>query len=144
MSTIHKILEKKGRNLHSVPSTVTVYEALKTMVEKNVGAIIIMDDTNFKGLFTERDYARKVMLKGRTSRDTQVHEILDKEYFSINLSTPINECMNLMSLHSLRYLPVLDGGLLVGIISVGDVVKYIIEDQQFTLQQMENYIADSR
>ncbi|MBC8048082.1 MAG: CBS domain-containing protein [Fimbriimonadaceae bacterium] len=144
MSTVHKILEKKGKELFSVPSSVTVYDALKEMAQRNIGAIIVMDGNVFKGLFTERDYARKVILRDRTSRDTFLHEVLDEDYFTVTTSTPINHCMNLITDHSIRYLPVLEDGEFIGLISVGDVVQYIIEDQQYTLHQMESYISDSR
>ena len=144
MSTVHKILEKKSRSPHTIPQDITVFEALKLMVERNVGALIVMKDDNFVGLFTERDYARKVILRDRTSKETLVLEIMDTKCETINSSTLIKDCMNLMTDNSIRYLPVIDNGKLEGIISIGDVVKFIIEDQQFTLHQLESYINDSR
>ncbi|MEZ5013093.1 MAG: CBS domain-containing protein [Chitinophagales bacterium] len=142
MATVHKILEKKGRAPYTIAPQITVFEALREMVEKNVGALIVMDGETFRGLFTERDYARKVMLRDRTSRDTYVHEILDNDYFTVTVSTPISDCMNIMTENSIRYLPVLDNGKLIGVISIGDVVKHIIEEQQFTLDQMQSYIHE--
>jgi CBS domain-containing protein len=141
MATVHKILEKKGTSAYTISSKTLVFDALKEMVEKNVGALIVMDGEAFKGLFSERDYARKVMLKGRTSRDTHVFEILDEDCITVSPGTAIKDCMNLMTENSIRYLPVLENGKLLGIISIGDVVKYIIDDQQYTLQQLENYIS---
>ena len=104
----------------------------------------VMRGDTFVGLFTERDYARKVVLKERTSKETQVNEIMDENCELVSSSTLIKDCMNIMTDNSIRYLPVLDDNNLMGIISIGDVVKYIIEDQQFTLSQLENYINDSR
>lgn len=144
MATVNKILEKKGKSPYTIASSITVYDALKEMVERNVGALIVMDGEQFKGLFTERDYARKVMLQGKTSRETIVYEILDTDCITVELTTPIPYCMSLMTENSIRYLPVLDNGLLAGIISIGDVVKFIIDEQQFTLEQMQQYISDSR
>ncbi|MFN0274969.1 MAG: CBS domain-containing protein [Chitinophagales bacterium] len=141
MATVHKILEKKGKTPYTISSKLLVFDALKEMVERNVGALIVMDADTFKGLFSERDYARKVMLKGRTSRDTYVYEILEADCITVTPSTLITDCMNLMTDNSIRYLPVLENGKLAGIISIGDVVKYIIEDQQHTLKQLESYIS---
>lgn len=141
MATVHKILEKKGKTPYTIQSSILVYDALREMVEKNVGALIVMEAGAFKGVFSERDYARKVMLKGKSSRDTYVYEILDEECITIAPATEIKDCMNLMTENSIRYLPVLENTVLVGIISIGDVVKYIIEDQQYTLRQLESYIS---
>lgn len=144
MATVHKILEKKSKTALTVPISVTVFDALKQMVDNNVGALLVVDGEVLKGLFSERHYARKVILMDRSSRETMLHEILDSECVTVTPSTPIKDCMNLMSDHSIRYLPVLEDGRIRGIISIGDVVKYIIEDQEFTLHQLENYISDSR
>ena len=144
MSTVHKILEKKGKSPHTISPDITVFEALKIMVERNVGALIVMNEETFVGLFTERDYARKVVLRDRTSKETLIREIMDENCETVNAATPIKDCMNLMTVNSIRYLPVVENGKLSGIISIGDVVKFIIEDQQYTLHQLESYISDSR
>lgn len=144
MSAVHKILERKGNSIFSVSPDTTVYEALRQMVERNVGALIVMDGSTFKGIFTERDYARKVMLKGRTSHDTLVRDIVTEITSRVSPNTSIDDCMSLMTDHFQRYLPVFENDTLIGIISIGDVVKQFIEDQTFALQQLESYIADSR
>ena len=144
MSTVHKILEKKSNIPHTIAPDITVFEALQIMVDRNVGALIVMKDGAFIGLFTERDYARKVVLRDRTSKETLIMEIMDEKCEIVAPSTLIKDCMNLMSDYSIRYLPVIEEGKLTGIISIGDVVKFIIEDQQYTLHQLENYINDSR
>jgi CBS domain-containing protein len=144
MSTAYKIIELKGNAVHTISPDLTVYDALKEMVKENVGALIVMDGNTFKGIFTERDYARKVMLEGRTSRDTLVKDILDADCAVINLDTPIEECMQLMTSKYVRHLPVFDNGNLAGIISIGDLVKYIMEHQKFIINQLESYIAGSR
>ncbi len=144
MSTVHKILEKKRKTPFTIHPDISVYDALQKMMDNNIGALIVMRGDTFIGLFTERDYARKVVLKERTSRETQINEIMDENCELVSSNTLIKDCMNIMTENSIRYLPVLDDNKLTGIISIGDVVKYIIEDQQFTLSQLENYINDSR
>lgn len=144
MATVRKILEKKGTQPLTISASVTVFDALKEMVEKNVGSLIVMDGPVFLGLFSERDYARKVMLQGRTSRTTFLHEILDEDCVTVESTASIPDCMKLMIDNSIRYLPVVESGTLGGIISIGDVVKFIIDEQQFTLDQLQHYITDTR
>ena len=139
--TVNQILNTKGKNVYSVLSTTTVYEALKVMGEKNIGAILVIDGTDLKGILSERDYARKIVLKDKSSKETFVHEIMEGNVFSVNLSNNIEDCMELMSTKRIRHLPVLEDGIVVGIISISDVVKAIIEIQKDTINHLNSYIS---
>lgn len=139
--TVNQILNTKGRSVFSVLSTTTVYEALKVMGEKNIGAILVIDGTDLKGILSERDYARKIVLKDKSSKETFVHEIMESNVFSVNLSNNIEDCMELMSTKRIRHLPVLEGETVVGIISISDVVKAIIEIQKDTINHLNSYIS---
>ncbi|MFD1603869.1 CBS domain-containing protein [Flavobacterium artemisiae] len=139
--TVNQILNAKGRNVFSVLSTTTVYEALKVMGEKNIGAILVIDENNLKGILSERDYARKVILKDRSSKETFVHEIMESNVFTVSLCNNIEDCMELMSSKRIRHLPVVDDGVVVGIISISDVVKAIIEIQKDTIHHLNSYIS---
>jgi len=139
--TVDQILKSKGRNVYSVVSNLTVYEALKVMGEKNIGAILIIDDNNLKGILSERDYARKIVLKDKSSKETFVHEIMESNVFTVKLSDNLEDCMELMSEKRIRHLPVLEDGIVVGIISISDVVKAIIEIQKDTIQHLNSYIS---
>lgn len=139
--TVNQILNAKGKNVYSVLSTTTVYEALKVMGEKNIGAILVIDGTDLKGILSERDYARKIVLKDKSSKETYVHEIMESNVFSISLSNNIEDCMELMSTKRIRHLPVLEDGIVVGIISISDVVKAIIEIQKDTINHLNSYIS---
>jgi len=139
--TVNQILNTKGKNVYSVLSTTTVYEALKVMGEKNIGAILVIDGTELKGILSERDYARKIVLKDKSSKETFVHEIMESNVFSVNLSNNIEDCMELMSTKRIRHLPVLEDEIVVGIISISDVVKAIIEIQKDTINHLNSYIS---
>ena len=139
--TVNQILSAKGKNVYSVLSTTTVYEALKVMGEKNIGAILVIDGTDLKGILSERDYARKIVLKDKSSKETFVHEIMESNVFSVKLSNNIEDCMELMSTKRIRHLPVLEDGIVVGIISISDVVKAIIEIQKDTINHLNSYIS---
>ncbi len=139
--TVNQILNAKGKNVYSVLSTTTVYEALKVMGEKNIGAILVIDGTDLKGILSERDYARKIVLKDKSSKETYVHEIMENNVFSVNLSNNIEDCMELMSTKRIRHLPVLEDEIVVGIISISDVVKAIIEIQKDTINHLNSYIS---
>ncbi|KQO34739.1 histidine kinase [Flavobacterium sp. Leaf82] len=139
--TVNQILNTKGKNVYSVLSTTTVYEALKVMGEKNIGAILVIDNTDLKGILSERDYARKIVLKDKSSKETFVHEIMESNIFSVKLSNNIEDCMELMSTKRIRHLPVLEDGIVVGIISISDVVKAIIEIQKDTINHLNSYIS---
>ena len=139
--TVDQILKAKGRNVYSIFSNLTVYDALKVMGEKNIGAILVMDDNVLKGILSERDYARKIVLKDKSSKETFVHEIMESHVFTVKLSDNLEDCMELMSEKRIRHLPVLEDGIVVGIISISDVVKAIIEIQKDTIQHLNSYIS---
>ncbi|HOJ71576.1 MAG TPA: CBS domain-containing protein [Syntrophorhabdaceae bacterium] len=141
MEKVGKIIEKKGSNVWTISSQAIVYRALEMMSDKGVGALIVVDEQGkVEGIITERDYARKVILQGKSSKETYVKDIMTKELFVVNPSTTLEECMGLMTEKRIRHLPVMDGGKLVGIISIGDVLKAIIEAQGIMIEHLSNYI----
>jgi CBS domain-containing protein len=142
--TVNEILNKKGNEVHSIPSTITVYEALRIMGERNVGAVLVIEDDNLKGILSERDYARKIVLKNKASKDTYVHEIMDKEIVSVKPTDDLDYCMDLITNKRVRHLPVLLDEKVVGIISIGDVVKSIIELQKNTIDHLDSYIHGTK
>jgi CBS domain-containing protein len=144
MSFVTDVLKRKGRDVWTVSSDSTVYDALQEMADKNVGALMVVDGDNLVGVFSERDYARKIILHGKASKDTLVKEIMSSEVFWVGPDQTIGACMQLMTDKRVRHLPVLDGGRLVGVISIGDVVKAIISEQEFAIQQLEQYIIGQR
>ena len=139
--TVNQILNQKGKQIFSVPSTLTVYEAIKVMGEKNIGALLIIENESLKGILSERDYARKVVLKDKTSKFTLVHEIMETNFTAVNPTDSIDYCMELMSTQRVRHLPVIENTILVGIISIGDVVQAIIEVQKDTIEHLNTYIT---
>ncbi|WP_210466425.1 MULTISPECIES: CBS domain-containing protein [Rufibacter] len=141
MGKVRNILANKGHAIYSIGPDDTVYQALELMCEKNLGALLIIDRGRFTGIFTERDYARKVILKGKASKETLVSEIMSERPITVTPDTPIEECMKLMTQSYIRHLPVLENGELVGLISIGDVVKYIIDEQKFIIENLEHYIT---
>ncbi|RDV14220.1 CBS domain-containing protein [Pontibacter diazotrophicus] len=141
MGTVRHILQQKGHDILSVDPNATVFSALELMVEKNVGALLVMDQGNFVGIFTERDYARKVILKGKASKETLVKEIMSEHPLTVTPNETVEDCMKLMTQKFIRHLPVLEETKLVGLISIGDIVKYIIEEQKFIIDNLEHYIA---
>jgi CBS domain-containing protein len=143
MHTVRQILEKKGRAIWSVSPDAMVYEALQIMAEKDVGALAVVDRGRLVGIMSERDYARKVFLKGKASPNTPVREIMTERVVTARLSQTVEECMALMTVHRTRHLPVMEGEELVGMISIGDVVKASLEDKDFLIQQLEHYITGS-
>jgi len=138
---VSDILKSKGNNVYSVTEEITVYEALKVMEDKNVGALVVMDGESLKGIISERDYARKVILKGLSSHETAVREIMTEKVISILPEDDIDKCMELMSGRKIRHLPVMKDEKLMGIISITDVVTAIIESQKNTIAQLESYIS---
>ena len=140
MTTAHKLLERKGSKVLTIEAAASVFEALKVMAEHNVGALVVMDAARLVGIFSERDYARKIVLKNKFSRDTAVREIMTHDPILVTPESEVRECMRLMTDHQVRHLPVIDKENLVGIISIGDVVKWIIEDQADSIQFLEQYI----
>jgi CBS domain-containing protein len=141
MKTVRDILKVKGQAVWCVEMGSTVFEALGRMAEKEVGALVVMDGTRLAGIISERDYARKIILLGRTSPNTLVEEIMTSHVAYTHLDQSIEECMAIMTDKRIRHLPVIDEGKLVGIISIGDLVKSIIADQQFIIEQLERYIT---
>ena len=139
--TVNQILNAKGKNVYSVLSTTTVYEALKVMGEKNIGAILIIDDNDLKGILSERDYARKIVLKDKSSKETFVHEIMETDVVTVSPLDNLDFCMELMSTKRVRHLPVLENNTVIGIISISDVVKAIIDMQKDTIQHLNSYIT---
>ena len=139
--TVNQILSKKGKEVYSVPSTITVYEALGVMSEKNIGAILIIEDTVLKGILSERDYARKVVLKGKSSKEIFVNEIMANNVITVKLEDNLDYCMELMYTKKIRHLPVVENETIIGIISIGDVVKSIIDLQKETINYLDSYIS---
>ncbi len=144
MMTIRQILEKKGGEVSSVPPGSTVYDAIKLMADKNIGAVLVLEGERLAGILSERDYARKVILKGRSSKKTMVSEIMTADVVTIGPERTIEECMAVMTHKRIRHLPVYESGKLVGMISIGDIVKAIISEQEYTIKQLENYITGGR
>jgi CBS domain-containing protein len=138
--TVNQILSVKGNEVHSINSSLTVYEALRIMGEKNVGAVPVIEDNVLKGILSERDYARKVVLKNKLSKDTFVYEIMEKEVISVSPTDNIDLCMKLMTTERIRHLPVMEDGKVLGIISIGDVVKATIEIQKQTIEYLDSFI----
>ena len=140
MKKVSEVLARKGSSIISVTPEAKVFEALKLMSDKNIGSVLVMEGPTYVGLLTERDYARKVILKGRSSSDVRVKDIMSTGLPEINLETSIDDCMKHMSENNLRYLPVFEGGVVIGIISINDVIKAVIANHEDTIQQLENYI----
>ena len=139
--TVNQILSTKGKEVYSVLSTNTVYEALAVMSEKNIGAILVIEDTVLKGILSERDYARKIVLKAKSSKKALVHEIMETDVVTVKLSDNLESCMELMNAKRVRHLPVIENNIVIGIISISDVVKAIIEKQKDTIQHLNSYIT---
>lgn len=139
--TVDQILSTKGKEVYSVLSTNTVYEALTVMSEKNIGAILVIEDTVLKGILSERDYARKIVLKAKSSKRALVHEIMETDVVTVKLSDNLESCMELMNAKRVRHLPVIENNIVIGIISISDVVKAIIEKQKDTIQHLNSYIT---
>jgi CBS domain-containing protein len=140
MMTIKHVLDQKGREVHSVHPDVTVFAALKSMAEKNVGSMAVVEDGKLVGIITERLYAREIVLKGRTSPKTRVRDVMSVRVDFARPEQTVEECMAIMTAKAVRHLPVLENDRLVGIVSIGDMVKSVIGEQRFTIQQLEHYI----
>jgi len=140
MKRIRTLLKKKGYDVWSIAPDASVYDAIHLMAEKAVGALIVMDGPKLVGVISERDYARKIILEGRSSENTKISEIMSSEVITTGPDNKIEECMAIMTERRIRHLPVLDGNEVLGVISLGDLVKYIIAEQQFVIEQMERYI----
>ncbi len=141
MDTVRNILQTKGNMVYTVSPDSSVYEALEVLEENNLGSLIVLeDDGTLDGIFTERDYARKVILKGRSSRETLVRQIMTEDPIFVSPDTQISDCMKLMSQKFIRHLPVLENGKLIGLISIGDLVNYIISQKDNIIEHLEHYI----
>jgi CBS domain-containing protein len=141
MKTVRDILAAKGHQVWSVEPGATVFDALRLMAEKEIGALVVMEGERVIGVLSERDYARKIVLLGRASPTTAVKEIMTSPVVYTHSDQPIEECMALVTEKRVRHLPVMDGGKLVGLISIGDLVKSIIADQKFIIEQLVRYIS---
>ena len=140
MTTIKQILDTKGYAVWSIHPRESVFAAIQQMAEKEVGALVVLEDDTVVGIISERDYARKVTLKGRSDRETAVRDIMTPHVICVRLEQSLEECMTIVTERRIRHLPVLDSGRLIGIISIGDLVKTIIVEQQFIIEQLEHYI----
>ena len=139
--SINEILDHKGSAVWTVAPDTTVFEAIQMMSEKNVGALLVTERDKLVGIISERDYTRKVALKGRSSKELKVREILSEHLLSVTRQHTIEECMRLMTEHRVRHLPVLDGERITGVVSIGDLVNWIISTQSTTIRQLETYIS---
>ena len=141
MKTVAQLLRTKGHQVLSVSPDIPVFEALEVMAEKNVGALLVLEGERLVGIFSERDYARKVILKGKASKETPVREIMSSHVLYIRPEQTIEDCMALMTDKRVRHLPVMEEEKLMGVISIGDVVKAVIAEQEFMIEQLQNYIT---
>jgi CBS domain-containing protein len=141
MKTVRDLLKQKGSTIWSVPPDSTVYDALQLMADKNIGALLVIDSGRPVGIFSERDYARQVILKGKTSKDTPVRDVMTSKVVFVRPEQNIEECMALMTDKRFRHLPVLEEGQLAGLLSIGDVVKAVISEKDFLIEQLANYIS---
>ena len=143
MNTVKDVLDQKGRAVFSIEAGKTVQDAIEMMVAKDVAALVVTDgDTGVAGIITERDYARKVLLKNKSSRETKIQEIMTKDVICVEASTTVDTCVSLMNQRKIRHLPVLNGDTPVGMISVDDVLKFTIKDQKIVIAELESYIME--
>ncbi|SDG12933.1 CBS domain-containing protein [Chitinophaga filiformis] len=141
MDTVRNILQIKGNMVYTICTTCSVYEALEVLEEKNLGALVVVDESGqLIGIFTERDYARKVILKGRSSKETLVRDIMTDSPVFVTPDTEVEYCMQLMTNKFIRHLPVIENNQLTGLISIGDILKYVISNKDFIIQNLEHYI----
>ncbi len=138
---ISSLLHHKAAAVWSVPPETTVFEAIKLMAEKNIGSLPVLAGGRLTGIFTERDYTRKIALAGKSSRDTRVREIVATDLVTVSPEESVEDCMRLMTEHRVRHLPVIEDGRVIGIVSIGDLVNWIISTQSAEIEQMERYIA---
>ena len=140
MTHVRHLLDRKGRAIYSVKPDDPVLEAIRLMAEHHVGALLVMDGARLAGIVSERDYARKIILKGRSSADTPVSQIMSTPVLTVVPQSSVQECVELMTEHRVRHLPVVESGRVIGVVSIGDLVKAVIQDQQETIEQLESYI----
>jgi CBS domain-containing protein len=140
MKTLRQLLAAKGREVYAIGPDARVIEALRRMAEKDVGALLVLDGERLVGVISERDYARKVILHGKSSHDIPVREIMTDKVITVHPGQTVEECMALMTEKRIRHLPVVEGGKVIGIVSIGDLVKEVISEQQRTIRELESYI----
>ena len=140
MTTVRQLLDRKGRAIYSVEPQAPVLEAIRAMAAHHVGALLVMQAGALSGIVSERDYARKVILLGRASADTPVRDIMSTPVITVQPETSVEQCMQLMTERRVRHLPVLDAGRVIGVVSIGDLVKAVIAEQRQQIEQLENYI----
>lgn len=140
MVTVNRVLESKGNKVWTIGPEDTVLDALKEMAEAGVGALVVVKDGGVVGMFSERDYARKVILKGKASKDTPVRDVMSEKVYYVSPTREIEECMAIMTDKAIRHLPVMFDGQLVGLVSIGDVVKAMISEREFIIEQLEQFI----
>ena len=140
MKTVRQLLEAKGRQIYSVSPDTIIYDALKLMAENRIGALLVLEDQHLAGVFSERDYAREVVLKGKTSRTTPVKDVMSTTVITVTPDHTVEDCMNLMSGKRIRHLPVVEDNVVIGVLSIGDLVKETIAYQEFLIRQLESYI----
>ncbi len=141
MKTVRNILQYKSHAIHSVDPDTSVLDALKIMMDKNISALLVMEGSELKGIFTERDYARKIILQGKSSKETKIKEVMTSSLEVIHLNSSIDHCMQIMTDKHIRHLPIIDNGKVTGMISIGDLVKFVINDQKQTIEQLQSYIS---
>jgi CBS domain-containing protein len=141
MKTVRNILQYKSQSIYSVDPDTSVLDALKIMMDKNISALLVMNGPELKGIFTERDYARKIILQGKSSKETKIKEAMTANLEVINPNSSIDYCMQIMTDKHIRHLPIVDNGKVSGMISIGDLVKFVIDDQKQTIEQLQSYIS---
>jgi len=140
MTSVRQLLDRKGREIFSIAPGAAVLEAIRLMAERHVGALLVMEGEALSGIVSERDYARKVILMGRSSADTPVRDIMTATVITVQPETPVAKCMQIMTERRVRHLPVIESGRVVGMVSIGDLVKAVIAEQQQHIEQLESYI----
>jgi CBS domain-containing protein len=140
MKTVKQLLQTKGGEVFAVAPGDSVLDAIRVMAEKGVGALVVLEEGRLAGMVSERDYARKVILHGRSSQETPVREIMTAKVITVQSAQTVEDCMALMTQHRIRHLPVVDGGKLAGVLSIGDLIKEVIADREETIKQLESYI----
>lgn len=141
MKTVKNIFQNKSTAIFSVSPDTSVLDALQVMMDKNISALLVTEGPDLKGIFTERDYARKIILQGKSSKETKIKEVMTASLEVINLNSSIDHCMQIMTDKHIRHLPIIDNGKVAGMISIGDLVKFVIEDQKQTIEQLQSYIS---
>ena len=141
MRTVRQLLESKPVEIHAVPPDAPVIEAIRSMAEHHVGALLVMEGTRLAGILSERDYARKVVLQGRSSKDTPVRDIMTAHVITVSPGDSAEHCMQVVTDHRIRHLPVIDGDAVLGVVSIGDLVRAVIEEQRQELDHLQRYIA---